>query len=114
MESIDEAFSVLGIEPSAAVYQYLVTICSLPKEEIPDRIEDFDKGIKKALGAASKVIERLIIRKLFERLGLSLRESQDQDFLDYVQDAKRRHEIFSHRQTDHLDSERSQKGKISG
>ena len=113
MESIDEAFSVLGIEPSAAVYQYLGTISSLPREEIPDRIEDFDRGIKKALGTASKVIERLIIRKLFQRLGLSLRESQDQDFLDYVSDARRRHEIFSHRQTGNLDSERSQKGKVS-
>jgi hypothetical protein len=113
MESMDEALLVLGIEPSAAVYQYLVTICSLPKQDIPDRIEDFDNGIKKALGAASKVIERLIVRKLFQKLSLSLRESQDQDFLDYIQDARRRYEVFSHRQAGLLDSERSQKGKIS-
>lgn len=113
MESIDGALSVLGIEPSAAVYQYLGTICSLPKEEIPDRIGDFDKGIRKALGAASKVIERLIVRKLFQILTLSLRESQDQDFLDYIEDARRRNEVFSHRQTGHVDNERSQKGKIS-
>lgn len=117
LESIDESFSVLGNEPSAAVYQYLVTICSLPRNEIPDRIQDFDAGIKKALGAASKVIERMILRKVFYKLGFAFRESSELDFVDHVKDAKRRFEIFSNKQgpaIDQVELGRSKKGQVSG
>lgn len=117
LESIDESFSILGSEPSAAVYQYLVTICSLPRNEIPDRIQDFDTGIKKALGAASKVIERMILRKVFDKLGFALRESQQLDFVDYITDAKRRFEIFSNKHSNAMDQAeigRSKKGQVSG
>jgi hypothetical protein len=117
LESIDESFSILGNEPSAAVYQYLVTICSLPRNEIPDRIQDFDTGIKKALGTASKVIERMILRKVFDKLGFALRETQGLDFVDYVTDAKRRFEIVANRHSnsmDQLEIGRSKKGQVSG
>jgi hypothetical protein len=116
LESVDEAFNVLGNEPSVAVYQFLATICALPKMEIPDRISDFDKGLKQALGGASKVIERLILRKLFEKLGFTLKESEALEFVDYVDDAKRRFEIFSQK-TSHLNDQfenvRSKKGQVS-
>ncbi len=117
LESIDESLSVLGDEPSVAVYHYLSTICSLPKNEIPDRIQEFDAGISKALGAASKVIERMILRKLYEKLSFVFRESQGLDFADYVDEAKRRYEIFFNKQahfTDQVESGRSKKGQVSG
>ena len=114
LESIDEGLSVLGNEPRQAVYQYLLTIHSLPREEIPDRVADFATGLKKALGGASRVIERLILRKLFEKTGSALREIPDADFNDYVTDAKRRFEIFSHKHDDITDGSKSKKGQVPG
>jgi len=117
LECIDEGLSVLGNEPQHALYQYLLTICSLPREEIPDRVADFAAGLRKSLGGASKVIERIILRKMFQKVGSSFRESPDTEFTEYVADAKRRYEILSHRHgvaEDSNDPLRSKKGQITG
>ena len=114
LECIDEGLSVLGNEPRHAVYHYLLTICSLPREDIPDRVADFAAGLKKALAGASKVIERVVLRKLFERTGSSFREVPDADFTDYVAEAKRRFDVLSHKHDDVVDSSRSKKGQLPG
>ena len=113
LECVDDGLSVLGNEPREAAYQFLRTICSLPREEIPERVPEFAAGLKKALGGASKVIERLILRKLFEKTGSNFREVQDADFNEYVLDAKRRFEIISHRRDDSIDSPKLKKGQVS-
>ncbi|HEV2118753.1 MAG TPA: hypothetical protein VGS11_01400 [Candidatus Bathyarchaeia archaeon] len=114
LECVDEGLSVLGNEPRLAVYQYLSTIQSLDREQIPDRVEEFAAGLKKALGGASRVIERLILKKLFQQIGSTFRETADSEFVDYVQDAKRRFEIASAKHSDLLESLRSKKGQITG
>jgi len=117
LECIDEGLSVLGNEPRQALYQYLLTICSLPREEIPGRVADFAAGLRKSLGGASKVIERIILRKLFQKTGSSFRETTDTEFTEYVADAKRRYEILSHRHgiaEDSTDPVRSTKGHVTG
>lgn len=114
MECIDDGLSVLGNEPRQAVYQYLLTMCSLPRETIPERVSDFALGLKRALGGASKVIERLILRKLFERAGGSLREIPDTDFAEYVSDARRRFEVAAHRHEDSVENARSKKSQVTG
>jgi len=113
LDSIDEGLAVLGREPQQAVYQFLQTICSLPREEIPQRVPEFAAGLRKAIGSASKVIEKMILRKLYEKTGSNLREIPDSEFSEYVEDAKRRFEILSHRSEDSLAS-RSKKGQVSG
>lgn len=113
LESIDEGLSVLGGEPRQAVYQFLQTICSLPREEIPRRVPEFVAGLRKAIGSASKVIEKIIIRKLFEKTGSVFREIPDSEFIDYVEDVKRRFEIISQKSEESVGS-RSKKGQISG
>lgn len=114
LECVDDGLAVLGKEPQQAVYHFLLTICSLPREEVPNRIQDFASGLRKALGGASKVIERVILRRLFEKTGSAFRELPDSSFNDYVADAKRRFEILSHRHDDATDSPRSKKGQIPG
>src|SRR2546426_8652110 len=97
LECIDEGFSVLGNEPREALYQYLLTICSLPREEIPVRVGDFAAGLKKALGGASKVIERIILRKLFQKNGCRFKETIETGFTEDVGHEKRRYEKHLHR-----------------
>ena len=113
LESIDEGLSVLGGEPQQAVYQFLQTICSLPKEDIPRRVTEFAAGLRKALGSASKVIERMILKRLFEKTGSVFKEIPDTEFSDYVEDARRRSEILSQRSEESLTGSRSKKGQVS-
>lgn len=83
----------MGEEPKRALYQYLLTIHSLTREDIPSRSGQFVLGLKKALGTASKVIEKLILKKLYEKIGESFQESQGLEFRDYVDDARSRFEM---------------------
>jgi hypothetical protein len=112
LDCVDEGLSVLGNEPKQAVYQYLATIHSLDREQIPEKVEEFSTGLRKALGSASRVIERLILKKLFQRIGSTFRETADLEFTDYVTDAKRRFEIVSMKQSDLQESLRSKKGQV--
>jgi hypothetical protein len=112
LDCVDEGLSVLGNEPRLAVYQYLSTIHSLDREQIPDKVDEFATGLKKALGGASRVIERLILKKLFQRIGSTFRETSDMEFTDYVRDAKRRFEITSTKHADPLEGLRSKKGQV--
>jgi hypothetical protein len=117
LECIDEGLSVLGNEPRQALYQYLLTICSLPRDEIPSRVADFAAGLKKSLGGASRVIERIILRKLFQKTGSNFRETTDTEFTEYVAEAKRRYEMLSRKhgvEEDSTDVTRSKKGQITG
>ncbi len=94
LQVVDDSLSVMGEEPKKAMYQYLLTIHSLAKEDIPAKTDEFVLGMKKALGTASTVIERLILKKLYQRIGGTFRESQGLEFSDYVEDAKRRFEML--------------------
>ncbi len=114
---VDEGLSVLGTEPRLAVYQYLSTMCSLQREEIPDKPEEFAAGLRKALGGASRVMERIILRKLFQKIGSSFRETPDSEFAEYVTEAHRRFDLVSRKARfpgEHMDSMSSKKGQISG
>ena len=114
LDCVDEGLSVLGSEPRQAVYHYLATIHSLEREQIPDKVDEFAAGLKKALGGASRVIERLILKKLFLRIGSTFRETSDLEFADYVRDARRRFEITSTKHGDPVEALRSKKGQVTG
>ena len=92
LESIDDSLQILGEEPKNAVYQYLSTIQSLDKKDIPDRLEDFQSGLKSALGGAARVVERLILRKLFQKIGSTFKETSEYEFAEHVNEARRRFE----------------------
>ncbi len=113
LDSVDEGLSVLGNEPRQAIYQYLATIHSLDREQVPDKVDEFSSGLKKALGSASRVIERLILKKLFQKIGSTFREVPDLEFADYVRDAKRRFEMTSTKHGDPLEGLRSKKGQVT-
>jgi hypothetical protein len=93
LQAVDDSLSVMGEEPKRAMYQDLLTIHSLRKEDIPFRISEFVSGLKKALGTASKVVEKLILKKLYERIGTTFQESQGLEFRDYIDDARSRFEM---------------------
>jgi len=117
LEAIDDSLSILGDEPKMALYQYLATMHSLQREQIPDRLEEFSAGLKRALGGASSVIQRIILRKLFQKLGSTFRESQDSEFPDYIRDARRRFDSAKQRHNlpdDSMEYVRSKKSQLSG
>jgi len=116
LQAIDDGLGVMGEEPKRALYQYLLTIHSLTKEDIPSRIGEFALGLKKALGTASKVIEKLILKKMYEKMGATFQESQGLEFGDYIEEARQKFEVQRQRIVsagDALEYERSKKAQFS-
>lgn len=116
LESIDDSLQILGQEPRLALYQYLVTMQALEKNDIPDHLEEFESGLKSALGGAAKVVQRLILRKLFLKIGAVFKETNDYEFTERVNEARRRFEILRQQhvsQKDPISPTRSKKGQVT-
>ncbi|HEY4674714.1 MAG TPA: hypothetical protein VIH48_01525 [Candidatus Bathyarchaeia archaeon] len=86
LEAVDDALSSLGDSVKQAIYFHLEGKFKITKNEIPNRLEDFDDGIEKIFGLGAKFLEILIMRKLYERLGqpLDWNENKDFSFVGYV------------------------------
>jgi hypothetical protein len=71
LDSIDEALSSLGQNVKLSIYFHLENKFSVPKEDIPDRIEDFSNALEQIFGLASKQLEILIIKHLHQKINLN-------------------------------------------
>lgn len=91
LEAIDEALGSLGESAKQAIYFHLQQRFHLPKEEIPKRIDEFTLGLEKILGLGAKFLEILIIRRLYERVGETIRWREEEEFTfkGYVEVARR-------------------------
>jgi len=106
----------MGEEPKKALYQYLSTIHLLKKEDIPNRVGHFAVGLRRALGASSKIVEKLTLKRLYEKIGSTFEEIQGFEFADYVEDARQKFMIIGPSQADSREQteyDQSKKGQFS-
>jgi len=71
LDSIDEALSSLGQNVKVSIYFHLENKFSVPKQDIPDRVEDFSNALEQIFGQASKQLEILIIKHLHQKINLN-------------------------------------------
>lgn len=64
LDAIDSAFTALGPNVKLSIYFNLEAKFALPKQQIPDRVEDFSDALEKIFGQASKQLEILIMKYL--------------------------------------------------
>lgn len=93
LEAIDDGLLSLGESGRRAVYFHLQSLCSIKREDIPDKIEVFVDGLRKIFGFGAEVIEKAIAKSLYKKLGLSYEEKKGYTLLDYVKDAAKNFEI---------------------
>jgi hypothetical protein len=89
MEAIEEGLAVLGKSGKQTVYFHLENNCSIKKQEIPQKLEAFAKGLENMFGVGAIVLENLIIRSLYSKLGIEYEEIKDYEFIDYLKHAKK-------------------------
>jgi len=68
LEAIDEAFSILGERVKVSLYFHLEDKFTIPKQDIPYRIDDFSDTLEQIFGAAATSIQILIMKKLNEKI----------------------------------------------
>lgn len=91
LESIDEALTSLGESVKQSIYYHLEDKFEISKRDIPKRIEDFANGIEKIFGLGANFIEILIMKKLYEKIGVQLEWNEDKEliFTNYVEAARK-------------------------
>jgi hypothetical protein len=90
LDAIEGGLSSLGDSPREAIFYHLETSFRLKKENIPLNLSEFKQALERIFGPGAPYLEKLIIRCLYERLGLGFEEPRHVDFVAYVNDAKRR------------------------
>jgi len=88
-EAVHEGLLVLGEIVRTAIYNNIETRHQLKREQIPRRLEAFHKALIGIFGAGAKIIEKLIAKRLYSRLGLSFIEHEDWTLVEYIEDAKK-------------------------
>jgi len=89
LEAVDHGLLVPGEIVRAAIYARIEKSYELKREEIPEKLEAFHRALEDLLGKSAKVMEKLIAKNLYRRLGLSFTEHADWTIVDYVNHAKR-------------------------
>ncbi|MEM4703677.1 MAG: hypothetical protein QXJ02_01210 [Candidatus Bathyarchaeia archaeon] len=86
LQAIDEGLSTLGDSSKEAIYFYLDKNFKLKKEQIPNKIEDFEVALKNIFGAGANYLEILIMKQLYEKFNgnLPLKKPDKLAFSDYV------------------------------
>jgi hypothetical protein len=87
LEAVDEGLSSLGDSSKQVVYFYLEKTFKINRRDIPYKIEEFVDAIEKLFGLGAKVLEALIMKRLYEKVGGVVEydpEQVDLVFAEYV------------------------------
>ena len=85
LQATDETLEgIFGKRARVQVYDYLERELMLKRNEIPARPEVFSKGISALFGSASKMIELAILKKFYNRLGVTFEPRENFNFADYI------------------------------
>ncbi|MBS7655945.1 hypothetical protein KEJ50_05545 [Candidatus Bathyarchaeota archaeon] len=90
MEIIDEALLALGESVRQAIYWHLENKYNLKKDEIINKLNEFDEALKGMLGVGARVLLKIVVKRLYEKLGLKLEEEPKWNFKDYIECAKKK------------------------
>lgn len=84
LKAVDFAFDSLGKSCHQALYFHLEKTFHVPREEIPSKVEEFDNAIKLIFKDGAVYLEKLILEKLCENLGVKFEGKHGFDFVDAV------------------------------
>jgi hypothetical protein len=90
LAAVDESLSSLGDSPKQAILFHLECSFKIKKERIPENITEFTKALEKIFGPGALYLEKLIVKRINEKLGLEFEEAESWNLLEYVKDVRKR------------------------
>ena len=88
-EAVDETLKQIFKEDGAKViYEFLENHTHLKLEEFADKPDVLSATLEKLMVSAAHVIEKLILKNLYRRLGLKFEEKKGYEFLDYIRELR--------------------------
>jgi hypothetical protein len=89
LSAVEESLSSLGDSPKKAILFHLEASFNLKKEKIPTNLTEFAKALEGIFGPGASYLERLIVKRLYEKLGLKFEDMENMDFLQCVHKLKK-------------------------
>ncbi len=68
LESIDQAFSLLGEKAKTSIYIHLEIKFAIPRKDIPKKVGDFSDALEQIFGLAAPQLEILIMKYLNQKV----------------------------------------------
>ena len=84
LEAVDKGLLVSGEIARTAIYERIERSYQIRREEIPEKLETFQKALEELLGAGAKLIEKMIARNLYSSFGLNFTVHANWALPDYV------------------------------
>jgi len=89
LEAVDEALLALGDSVRKAIYWHLENRFSIKRDEILDKLGEFNKALEDMLGAGADILLKIMVKRLYVKLNISFEEKPEWNFKDYVEYAKK-------------------------
>jgi len=83
-EAIDEGLNILGKSGKQMLFFHLEKSYRLNKHEILQKPEVFEVAINQIFGAGASVIEKVIVKSVYSKIGLKFEEKKQYKFSDYL------------------------------
>lgn len=112
IEAVDEGLNVLGESGRQMIFFHLEKSYSIKRHEIPKKPEAFAAGLEKIFGAGASVLEKLIVKSLYSKLGLKYEDKESRSFADYMNDVKEADDVKEARQDNRRRSSSSNQGSL--
>jgi plasmid maintenance system antidote protein VapI len=88
LEAIDFGLAVPGEIVRETIYERLETAYGIKREEIPEKLPVFHQALQELVRSVAKVIERVIAKNLYIRLGQSFVNHENWTLIQYVNHLK--------------------------
>ncbi|MFQ6074060.1 MAG: hypothetical protein ACE5KC_02460 [Candidatus Bathyarchaeia archaeon] len=84
MEAVDESLTVLPKSGREMLFFHLERGFSIERNNIPKKPEIFIAALEQIFGAGALVLQKLIVKNLYSKLGLEYREREGYTIVDYL------------------------------
>jgi len=89
LTAVEESLSSLGDSPKQAILFHLENSFKIKKEHIPANLTEFTKALEGIFGPGASYLEKLIVKRLYEKLGLNFEDVGSWDFIECVDNVKK-------------------------
>jgi hypothetical protein len=90
LAAVEESLSSLGDSSKQAILFHLETSFKIKKERIPTNLTEFENALEGIFGPGASYLEKLIVKRLYEKMGLTFENGVDWDFLKSVSKLQKR------------------------
>jgi hypothetical protein len=89
INSVDEAVSeILGPRITSMFWRHFQAYLGITREEMPSHISQLIRSLQEIFGTGGQTVGEIVIRKLYQKAGVSLNFSRNHPLAEYAEELK--------------------------